>query len=186
VGLGKTIAIGVLAVALLIAIACQFGRRKEPKAQPDAEQTASKNLAAPTSSATAAPAATPRAENPWPTFNVAEVVASNPFMLPEVLRPRREATQTLTPSAEPGEAEEDIAAIESAGVRELRRRQAEFMASLRATGVDMILRSRRGSVARIGELSLRVGDVHEGLRVEAIGQNGVVFAPAVQSDGQPE
>ncbi len=68
----------------------------------------------------------------------------------------------------------------------MKRRQVEFMTNLQAKGVDMILRSPRGSVARIGDLSLRVGDVHEGLRVEEIGHNGIVFAPTVAGDVQPE
>ncbi len=183
---GKAIAIGVLSVILLLVIVTQFGRRKEPAAQAVALQTAAENSAESTPAVADAATATKRAENPWPTFSVTDVVASNPFSLPEVLRPQREATKTLTPSSEPGEAEGSIAAIDSAGVREMQRRQAEFMTSLRTKGVDMILRSPRGSVARIGDLSLRVGDVHEGLRVEAINQNGVVFAPAVSVDGQPE
>lgn len=39
---------------------------------------------------------------------------------------------------------------------------------------------------RIGDLSLRVGDVHEGLRVAEIGQRGVVFVPADHEEFQPE
>ncbi len=184
---GKMIAIGILSVMLLLAIVAQFGRRKKDVAEPAAPQTAAENSADETSSETAAPVvATPREETTWPTFNLAKVVASNPFTLPEALRPAREAVTTLTPNSEPWEDKASIAASESDGVREMRRRQAEFMTSLRSKGVDMILRSPRGSVARIGELSLRVGDVHEGLRVEAIGTNGVVFAPAVVVDGQLE
>ncbi len=106
------------------------------------------------------------------------MIASNPFALPEILRPLREDSGTLSPGLGAGEAEATVTAIEEAEVREMRRRQAEFMASLRAQGVDMILRSPRGSVARIGELSLRVGDIHEGLIVDEIGENGVVFSPA--------
>lgn len=184
---GKIVLIGVLSVVLLLVIVAQFGGRKKQFVQPAARRTAVANSTeGPSLEAPAPTAASQRAEKSWPTFNLAEVVASNPFMLPEALRPRREAVTTVTPSSAPGEAEENIAAIESAGVREMRRRQAEFLTGLRAKGVDMILRSPRGSVARIGALSLRVGDVHEGLRVETIGTNGVVFAPAVVTDGQPE
>ena len=185
---GKAVVIGILSVLLLLVIIAQFGGKKERAAlRPTARRTASERSESTTQSVPTAPVnAAKRSEKPWPTFDVAEIIASNPFMLPEVLRPFRQATKSLTASSEPGEAEANIAATESARVREMRRRQAEFMTSLRAKGVDMILRSPRGSVARIGDLSLRVGDVHEGLRVEKIGENGVVFTPAAAADGQSE
>lgn len=190
---GKTILIGILSVVLLLVVVMQFGGRKRRGAAPPvARQAASKRAESTRSPAQAAAAtepqrsATQRSENPWPTFNVAEVVASNPFMLPEVLQPRRQTAQTLTPSPAAGETEVIVPAIEVARVREMRRRQAEFMAGLREQGVDMILRSPRGSVARIGAMSLRVGDVHEGLRVVEIGTNGVVFAPTAAALGQPQ
>lgn len=176
---GKAIVIGILAVVLVFVIVAQFGGKQQrvatpPTARPSARQRSEST----TTSTQPAPApALNRPESVWPTFDVAEIVASNPFVLPEALRPRREAVTNLTSSSEPGEAEESVAAVEPAEAREMRRRQAEFMASLRAKGVDMILRSPRGSVARVGGLSLRVGDVHEGLRVEAIDQDRVVFAP---------
>jgi len=107
-------------------------------------------------------------------------------MLPDAILERRQTAGILTASSQGGEAELDVTAIEAAEIQELRSRQAQFMASLRAKGVDMIIRSPRGSVARIGDLSLRVGDVHEGLRVEEIGQRGVLFAPADAADVQVE
>ena len=187
--LGKVIVIGVLAVVLLLVIVFQFGGPKENhKLSPVAPQkTAAEFRSTGSSGAKAPETAAKRPETPWPTFSVAEVVSSNPFTLPEVLRPIPEAAQTLTPSSTIGGAEATVLALGSARDREMRRRQAEFIAGLRARGVDMILRSPRGSVARIGELSLRVGDVHEGLRVEEIGTNGILFAPATATvEGQPE
>ncbi|MBI2478215.1 MAG: hypothetical protein HYV60_06115 [Planctomycetia bacterium] len=185
---GKGIAIGILAVVLLLVIVSQFsGKKKTVAVEPRSRRTAAE-ISESTSSATppgTSPAAK-RSEQRWPTFNVAAVVASNPFVQPEALLTGSETAKTLTATSEPGEDELSLAAIESANVREMRRRQAEFMTSLRTKGVDMILRSRRGSIARIGDLSLRVGDVHEGLRVVEIGQNGVVFAPFLAEDVQPE
>jgi len=185
---GKAIMIGVLTVVLLIVIVTQFGGKKKIVAvETRSRRTVSESSESTSSGATTgASIPTKRSEKPWPTFDVAAVVASNPFMLPEVLLGGGEATKNLTATSETGETAESLAALESAKVREMRRRQAEFMTSLRAKGVDMILRSPRGSVARIGDLSLRVGDIHEGLRVEEIGQNGVVFAPTVVGAGQLE
>ena len=184
----KVIVIGILAVVLVFVIVAQFGgKQQRVAAPPTARPSARQRSESATSSVPAAAApALKRSEYAWPTFNVAETVASNPFVLPEALRPRREAVTNLTTSSEPGEAEASVAAVEPAEAREMRRRQAEFMASLRAKGVDMILRSPRGSVARVGGLSLRVGDVHEGLRVEAIDQDRVVFAPDVVAERQAE
>lgn len=185
---GKVVVIGILSIVLLLVIVAQFGGRKERESvQPVARRKGSARSESTSSSApTAQATAAKRSESPWPTFNLAEVVTSNPFMLPTALLPSRQAAQALTPSATLGEAEETVPATESAEVREMRRRQAEFMAGLRAQGVDIILRSPRGSIARIGELSLRVGDIHEGLRVEEIGNNGVIFAPNSLVEGQPE
>jgi len=186
--LGKVALVGVLSVVLLVVIVAQFGGQKRGNRRRPVSRRSAEEPAAPTSSsASTAPASEEkRAETPWPTFNVADVVSSNPFMLPEVLVPRRETAQTLTSSSALGEAEATVLAFESAELREMRRQQAEFMAGLRAKGVDMILRSPRGSVARVGELSLRVGDIHEGLRVEEIGKDGVIFAPTSIAEGQPE
>jgi len=186
--LGKVALVGVLSVVFLVLIVSQFGGQKRGnRRRPVSRQSAEEPAAPTSSSASTAPASEEkRAETSWPTFNVADVVSSNPFMLPEVLVPRRETAQTLTSSSALGEAEATVLAFESAELREMRRQQAEFMAGLRAKGVDMILRSPRGSVARVGELSLRVGDIHEGLRVEEIGKDGVIFAPTSIAEGQPE
>ncbi|MEO8493611.1 MAG: hypothetical protein ABI614_00970 [Planctomycetota bacterium] len=181
---GKVILIGVLSVVLLLVIVSQFSGKKQNAAAPTARRTATKRAEpTPLPSEPAPVIAAKRSENPWPTFDVSAVVASNPFKLPEVLRPGQESTSTLTATTE---SREDGANILAAEIREMRRRQAEFMAGLRASGVDMILRSPRGSVARIGDLNLRVGDVHEGLRVEAIDLDGVTFAPTAMADTQPE
>jgi len=181
---GKTIMIGVLAVVLLVVIVTQFGGKKKVVAvETRSRRTVSESSEA-TSSGSATSALVPpkRSEKPWPTFDVAAVVASNPFMLPEVLFGDGEATV----ASEGGASEESLAASEAVRVQEMHRRQAQFMTSLRTKGVDMILRSPRGSIARVGDLSLRVGDVHEGLRVEEIGQNGVIFAPIAVGDVPPE
>ncbi|HUG71561.1 MAG TPA: hypothetical protein VMM76_27705 [Pirellulaceae bacterium] len=183
---GKCISIGILAVVLLVVIAANFGGRKESVGAASHVRRAARENPESTGLATSNAPGTERSEKPWPTFDVAAVIASNPFALPEVLRPGSQAMTTLTANSQTGEAESNIAAVESADVREMRRRQSEFMASLRAKGVDMILESSRGSVARIGDLSLRVGDVHEGLRVEKIGKSGVVFAPTLAGELQPE
>ena len=185
---GKTILIGVLAVVLLVVIITQFGGKKKIVAVETRSRRAVSESSESTSSGSTTDESIPskKSEKPWPTFDVAAVVASNPFMLPEVLFDDGEAAKNLTATTELGETAESLAARESAKAREMRRRQVQFMTSLRAKGVDMILRSPRGNVARIGDLSLRVGDVHEGLRVEEIGHNGVIFTPTAVGDVQQE
>lgn len=183
---GKAVAIGILSVVLLVVIVSQFGGKEKSAALRPRPRRSASERPDPRTEPVTPTAGNKQPQQPWPTFEIAEVVASNPFALPEALRPRREATKTLTARSETGEATENAVAIEAAEVRELRRRQAEFIASLRVVGVDMIISSPRGSVARIGDLSLRVGDVHEGLRVAEIGRDGIVFAPAVATDLLPE
>ena len=185
---GKGLAIGILTVVLLVTIVSQFGGKKKiVAAQPHGRRNAVEGSESASSAAPTGASAVPkRSETAWPKFDFAAVVASNPFVLPDVLLPGGQNTQTLTATGEAGQVDEIVAAMQSAEVREMKRRQVEFMTNLQAKGVDMILRSPRGSVARIGDLSLRVGDVHEGLRVEEIGHNGIVFAPTVAGDVQPE
>ena len=184
----KAVAIGVLSVALLVVIVMQFGdKNKRVARQPRGSRTRSTQETSSTPAEQTSSVSTPtRAAGSWPEFNISNVVASNPFKLPAMLAPKVEAATTLTATQEAAVAELNVAAAEEAEDHELRLRQAEFMASLRSKGVDMILRSPRGSVARIGDLSLRVGDVHEGLRVAEISDGGVVFAPSPQGDAPEE
>lgn len=185
---GKAVLIGVLSVVFLVVIVSQFGGKKKATAlKPRARRTSSRSAepSTPQSQTAAAPKAK-RSETPWPTFQVEEVVASNPFALPAELVDRGEDGATLTAGSSAGEDAATLAAVESAEIREMRRRRADFLASLRATGVDMILRSPRGSVARVGDISLRVGDVYEGLEVAEISQDGIVFAPFEGADALSE
>ncbi|MDA1054762.1 MAG: hypothetical protein O3C40_30410 [Planctomycetota bacterium] len=92
---GKSIAIGILAVVLLVVIVTQFGGQKSEELQPRGKQTAAEKSAATSSpDQTAAPTEVRRSDRPWPSFDVAAVVASNPFMVPEVLFPGRETAET--------------------------------------------------------------------------------------------
>ena len=130
---GKAVMIGVLAVVLLVVIVTQFGgQKKQVVVKPRARRRTSERSEAASSAASTAPVtAARRSGQPWPKFDVAEVVASNPFLLPEVLVGDGEDAKTLTPGSETGEDEGNVAAIESDEVREMRRRQAEFLASCR-------------------------------------------------------
>ncbi len=186
---GKAVLIGVLSVVFLCVIVSQFGGKKKSTAavSPRSRRSASRSQPATESAQPAAVApVSKRSEMPWPTFQVEQVVASNPFALPAELIEDGQDESTLTAGPPTGEDAVSVAAVESAQIREMRRRRVDFLASLRATGVDMILRSPRGSVARVGDMSLRVGEVYEGLKVEAISQDGIVFAPFDEADPPPE
>lgn len=185
---GKAVTIGILSVVLLVVIVTQFSGGKKSVARAPRQRRGDTEASTPVGSrASSIPNSKSKpAERPWPKFDVTRVVASNPFMLPDEMRESREAAKNLTANTQGSEAGETLGAMEDADIREMRRRQSEFMASLRARGVDMILRSPRGSVARIGDLSLRLGDIHEGLRVAEIGPEGVVFLPTDVGDVIPE
>jgi hypothetical protein len=103
---------------------------------------------------------TRRAEK-WQDIPRSEVLLHDPFALPEQL-----ASHHAAPVEEDAPAEPDAAQ---------QTRGAELMESFRTQGVSMILTTPQGTIATIGSVQLRVGDVLEGLRVTEIGPRGVVF-----------
>lgn len=163
----------VLAVVLLVVIVVQFGggsskkRSSRPRRTARAQATSDETSAAEPAAKAALPA------TPWPAYQLTDVVAHNPFAMPTDLQ---EAEET---DDDPGDGEtgEDVT-VEPPDARDLRRRQSEFMNSLREQGVDMVLMTPNGSVARVGSTSFRVGDVVEGLVVKEITRQGITFEPA--------
>lgn len=169
----------VLSLVLLAVIGSQmFGGNKPARSaaqrRPRHTENASVDSAPPAQTASPAPAS--GSEPAWPLFTVQQAAAYNPFALPQSLQPPLPSPATALESVEPA------TSLRAPDVREMRRRQAELMATFREQGVDMILTTPEGVVARIGQHSLRVGDVVEGLRVSEINAGGIVFVEEMASD----
>ena len=101
----------------------------------------------------------------WPEIPRAEVLLHDPFQLPIFLDPDA--------GADGDESQTNGEGAEEQGSEEQRR--AALLASLRSTGVGMILKGPRGKVAHIGEFKVQEGDLLEGLRVVEIHSRGIVL-----------
>jgi len=175
---GKLGLIITLSVLLLVVIVVQFGsgsKLRRKTARPRRLATAKK---AENSEANDEPkAAAKTVDRQWPDYQVNDVVAYNPFTLPGKLRP-----QEVAPKTAEGRISASVS-VERPDADALRLRQTEFIASLREQGVDMVLMTPAGTVARVGPSSFRVGDVVEGLIVTEINSSGIVFEPESRSGG---
>jgi hypothetical protein len=161
-------AIIVLSIVLLVVVVAQFGgsdaRRRDDKPRPSARQDQATDAPIPNEPASIAS----RRSDSWPAYQVQDVLQHNPFSLPPELRPQ---SQPAGPSVV--EAGENVPV--DPGLRGLRRRQADLMASLQEQGVDMVLVTPNGRVARVGQATFREGDLVEGLVVREITPTGIVF-----------
>jgi hypothetical protein len=175
----KLALVGLLAVVLVAVIGYQLRGRKPaplvPRAEANQRQFAADSSAARTSDATprgparVAPAQR-RPRNKWPDIPLSEVIAHDPFTLPPALL----AIASESDTAKPGPSSKAEPADQSHR-QELERRRADVLAAMRKKGVSMVLTSPGGTVATVGSLRLKVGDVVEGLRVAEIGPSGVVL-----------
>jgi hypothetical protein len=103
----------------------------------------------------------------WPQITRAEALLHDPFQLPQLLRSEVGRGQR-------DDQEEDTGSFAAELSRH--RRQLARIASFRSRGVDMVLVTAQGRVARLGELSVREGDLVEGFRVVKIHSRGIVLA----------
>lgn len=180
---GKLLLIGVLAVVLVTVVYWNYfrdGSRSSAAAKTAAKKPARSAKSAATASArpnrgrTNAGRDSPRhpaAARPpttWPSIELAEVIAYDPFALPDAFpKPPpsvaglvRENTTTPRPSEQT-----DLAAQERAVV----------ISAIRQQGVQLVLRNGQEYVAKIGDRQVRVGDTIGGLRVVDISLRGVVL-----------
>ena len=163
----------VLSIIFLVVIVVQFGGGK-----PKRRTARTRNKASADTTAEAAPSREPAedAEQPrerWPDYKLQDLLQHNPFSLPQELMPPAEPDFPLVPETSAAEISE-VVPIEPR-IRGLRRRQADLIASLKEQGVDMVLVTPRGRVARIGAATFREGDLVEGLVVQEISATGIVF-----------
>lgn len=99
----------------------------------------------------------------WPAFAVDEVAAHDPFRLPGELR------QALIAEMQRRETEGD------APRDSLALRRERLLEEMNAQGVSVVVLDGDRSVAAIGELELKVGDIVDGLLVKSIGREGIEF-----------
>lgn len=151
---------------------------------------------------------TPMAHGKWAPMSLADATAFDPFAFPIALSKGKTAASNSEPLLQPLQLESAAQTAtahppESSASKsnpsegdgradsrtpEAKRRleeQRAIAAELQRRGVGVILRTSTGSIARIGDLELRVGDVVNGLRVAEIGPQGVRFVADADEARQP-
>ena len=103
----------------------------------------------------------------WPDIARTEVLSYDPFKLPTFLDPDGESETQGNAEGGPDAPAEPISEQEQ---------RTTLMASLQSQGVDLVLMTSRGKVARIGDLDVHEGDLLEGFRVVEIHSRGIVLA----------
>jgi hypothetical protein len=187
---GKLILIGALAVVLAGVVYWNYFRdaAPPPTAARGAPSPAAASSARPTAKSSAAEgrhgaesppaesAARPQHDAPsasggpaWPEFELAEVIARDPFALPEQFPQPRASMSTAAGENIPSESEQAAQAAAAAQER------IATLTAIREKGVELVLRSGREYVAKIGDLEVRVGDRIGGFRVVDISLRGVTL-----------
>jgi len=196
---GKLVLIAVLALVLVGTLVYQFiGTDAGPvvytKRTPHPSQDETAN--SPTASGSNGAPAIRAVAGKWPQISVSEASRFDPFAFPEELSPTRTQSANARALLQPlhVESAEDTANADSLELshgksppsagghhpesrpQERKRRleeQQAVAAELQRRGVGMIFRTSRGSVARLGDLEVRVGDQLNGLRVVEINSEGI-------------
>ena len=203
---GKIALIAGLALILVGTIVYQFGGSDSgPATYTKRSQQSTEGGGAANSPTTGnlAPATIRAVGGKWPEISVLEASQFDPFAFPDALSASRSqsanAGALLQPlqvgsaghsanansSASPGAKSHPSAGDPHAESRpqEMKRRleeQQAVAAELQRRGVGMIFRTSQGSVARLGDLEVRVGDVLNGLRVTEISADGIRLVPDVE------
>gem|GEM_PF-2292523 len=133
----------------------------------------------------------PQREIEWPNLSVAEAAAFDPFAKPKFLQPPPPPPPEPDPEPEPVEelAEEELGptpeekkrVADTKAVEALRR----TVVSLSDLGIEMIVSTPDGVMARIGGRDVKVGDVIEGLIVTRIDSEGIEVALPEDSEEEP-
>ena len=158
----KLLLIAVLTMVLIGVLISQFTGKKSSRSPVIQKRRTQGNKTDVVDSDTA-----PVVQRRWPEVSLSKALQHDPFSLPLALRPRVE---------EPADAALEVPPAHREELR--RRKQLDLINKLRRDGVDMVVMTEHGRVARIGNLHLREGDVVEGMRVKEIHEKGVVLVPA--------
>ena len=159
---GKLAMIAGLAVLLVIVLVVQL--QPSGPAAPGEKISARPKPRGGSNAVTTNAAAVTTKRAKWPVLSRDEVQQHNPFHVSALLAPttsRADADQAG--DARTAEAEDDEAA----------RLREELLAELRGNGVNLIVLSEDGQVAKIGEKRIRVGDIIRGFRVVQIAADGI-------------
>ena len=113
----------------------------------------------------------------WPEYELAEVVAYNPFALPDAFpRPQETSIFEETPAA--------AVDLSAEAVAERRRvaaaKRAAAIEALRTKGVQVVFQSADDYVAIIDGREIRVGDNIEGYTVVLVGTDGITLEEGIQ------
>ncbi len=173
----KGIAVGALALLLIIVCVMQFGgTTPQPRTKPRRDAVARQPRANAPSRTVSTPARTPAIgtgdgtiSKPWPEVDVDTVVQFDPFQLP-----RRVAVK-IRQEDEKRKQEAEHAKISSSQQAEEEARRVRMLADLRKTGVELIVSTGGHVVALIGSRPVQVGDTINGLTVSEIRPDGIIL-----------
>ena len=183
----KGIAVGVLALVLIIVCVMQFGgTTPQPRNRPRQDEVARQPQAnapranAPRANAPSRPVSTPprtpaigtgdpAIAKPWPEVDVDTVVQFDPLQLP-----RRVAVK-IRQEDEKRKREAEQAKILNSQQAEEEARRVRMLAELRKTGVELIVSTGGHVVALVGSRPVQVGDTINGLTVSEIRPDGIIL-----------
>lgn len=169
---GKLVMVGVLAAILVAVLVSQIGTRTESAEEPSREQQAKRETprsagAAARMSAIRESEVGDRKDRQWPEILLEEVIAHDPFALPEALAPPPTVDSGTGPRKQRADAQQ---------AQKLREEREKALAAVRERGVQMVLIDQKEQVAIVGDRAVRIGEVLEGFRVVAINSAGVTLS----------
>ena len=163
---GKLALIAGLAIVLLIVIVA-------PLSSSDSAASGEKISARPKPRGVGDPAASSMATSKhsvWPILTREDVQQHNPFHVSALLAPAPTSTEAEQASALPTA---DVDLVSQSEAEDAAREREELLEELRGDGVNLIVLSEDGQVAKIGERRIRVGDIIRGFRVVEIASDGI-------------
>jgi hypothetical protein len=166
---GKMVLVAVLAVVLVTVIVLQLGGSTaepvKPRASAKKTKAGAKQRAADTKARTVTAKNADRKpavrQTPWPRVPLDETIRHDPLAVPRWLAP---PTPTVADSADSPEPSQET---------QSQRHMA--WERLRGQGVAVVLITRDGPVATVGDRQVRVGDLIDGFRVEKIDGQGLLL-----------
>lgn len=202
---GKLAIVGVLTIILVVSAVINLGggsssssnkvegaaSRESRRSPRNRERTTTKQVALETR---------PQQKVDWPNLSVAEAAAFDPFAKPKFLQPPPPPPPEPAPEPEPETELEPVVepAVdpqpeqpkpspeekERAAGELARENMRRAVVSLSDLGIEMIVSTPEGGIARIGGRELKVGDTIEGLVVTRIDNDGVEVAlPEASEEG---
>jgi hypothetical protein len=208
---GKIGLIAVLAVLLVGTIVYQFsGTSSSPPTYTKRASLANADdQANPTTASNQTGIALRAVGGKWPQISAAEASEFDPFAFPLALSKSssqsahsRSALQSLQVESSEHSANSNLtehvggksppsggAGLAESRPEALKRRleeQQAVAAELQRRGVGLVFQTSQGSVARLGDLEVRVGDVLNGLRVVEINADGIRLIPEAVDGSSPK